>query len=235
MSVRRILLVLLLAAALALWVAGLAGAASPRIICPLASFCCPLPIAATDAAASQPCCQTGPTVCLASPTISAAPNPSSAGRPVTVSGVIPGADAGRQVTLWQELAGQSRFASVATAGTNSESQYAFVLGQGAVQTNRQWYVTASGERSGTVDEHVAAQVTLTRSLHVHVSPNHAGERVWLEQREGAAWTVIARARLNASSSAAIRAAVSANRPPRLRAVLPGDRRNVTSYSRALSL
>ncbi len=91
-------------------------------------------------------------------------------------------------------------------------------------------MTASGEHSATIDQHVAAQVTLTRSLHVHVTPNHAGERVWLEQSESGGWTVIARARLNGSSSAVLTAAVSANRPVKLRAVLPGDGRNVTSYS-----
>ncbi len=236
MRATRIVPVLLAAAALLLWAAP-AGAAAPRIVCPLLTTCCPLPVATPVEAIPSPsvCCEPASTFCLASPTIGSASDPSVAGRQVTVSGLIPGAGSGTQVTLWQRLAGEASFESLATTATSSSGQYTFLLAKGTVQTNREWYVTASGRQSATIDQQVQALVTLTHSLHVRVSPDHAGERVWLEQREGAAWTVIARARLNGSSSAVMSAAFSANHRVKLRAVLPGDRRNIASYSPAIYL
>ncbi len=212
----------------------MAARSQPQIVCPLVASCCPGPPIA-GAPQTVPCCSPTGTLCGSAISIVAAPDPSTAGRAVTVSGLIPGAGAGTPVTLWQKLASESSFHSVATASTTSSGRYGFALGKGAVQTNREWYVSTSSERSVTVHQRVAAQVTLTRTLHVHVTPNHGGERISLEQRLGSRWTVIARARLSGSSSAVITAAVSANHPVKLRAVLPGDRRNLASYSQVIDL
>jgi ribosomal protein RSM22 (predicted rRNA methylase) len=83
-------------------------------------------------------------------------------------------------------------------------------------------------------QRVRATVTLTRLLHVHVSPNHAGERVLIEQRTKHGWKVIARPRLtrltrSSSSQGSVPVAIVSGTVD-LRAVFPGDGRNARSIS-----
>lgn len=218
--------------------------ASQTIVCPLepaghvvtccgppvqgAQPCCPPTATGTEIA--QPICCPPNADCAAGLTIGSTPNPSTAGHQVTISGRLLSGGAGTPVALWQALPGGA-FVQVAQTTTNSIGGYEFV--RSGAETNRQWYVSASSLHSATIDQSVRAVVTLSKSLRVHVSPNHARERVWLQQREGAKWVVIARARLDGSSSAVITAAVSANQPVELRVVLPGDKRNLRSWSRTL--
>ncbi len=127
MTSRRIVPLLLAAAAVSLLWAAPAGAATPRIICPLVTSCCPLPIA-TPTPSPSVCCAPPSTLCLALPTIASTPEPSLAGRPVTVSGWSRAGPREAQVILWQKLPGAVGFQSVARTVTNSSGQYAFALG-----------------------------------------------------------------------------------------------------------
>lgn len=204
------------------------------IVCPLTSGqavipCCGPPVAMAGPAAS-PCCVTPqPIACPTGLTIGSAPDPSSAGNKVTIAGRWLGSTAGTIVQLWQKLPGGATFKQVAQTTTGTTGQYQFV--RGAVETSRQWYVTAGASRSVTIEQQVRATVTLTRLLRVHVSPNHAGERVLIERRTRQGWKVIARPRLTRSSSSNGSVPVAIGRGTFvLRAVFPGDGRNVRSVS-----
>jgi hypothetical protein len=213
------------------------------IVCPLESnsmvtTCCGPPVAT---AAAIPCCL--PTAGTRSPaiacpvlglTISAQPDPSTAGGRVTVSGRWVGGTAGQTISLWEKLPGQSRFRDVAHTATDSSGGYQFVRNE--IKRNREWYVTsASGLRSVTVGQRVRVVVTLgVAGLRAHgrVTPGHAGERVLLEQRRLApatGWAVIARPRLSASSRYSVKLPGSGQ--VEFRTVFPGDSRNIRSVSR----
>jgi hypothetical protein len=170
-----------------------------------------------------------PIACPLRLTIASTPNPSTAGKKVTITGRWSGTTAGTTVQLWQKLPGGTTFKEVAQTSNGATGQYEFV--RPAVETSRQWYVTAGGDRSPTVVQRVRATVTLTRLLHVHVSPNHAGERVLIEQRTKHGWKVIARPRLTRSSSSqgSVPVAIGSG-TVNLRAVFPGDGRNARSIS-----
>lgn len=244
--------------------------AAPHILCPLPDpqagpqvvACCPVPLNAPDASrpSIQPiCCQ--PTACCLSAsccptvpcgsgslTITASPNPSTAGRTVMISGQLTGSSAsGVQVTLWRERAGQSAFHVLATTRTVSAGHYALTLGRGKVMADQAWYVTANGLHSATIRQQVRALVGLSSSsrsatvgggavaLHGHVTPSHAGERVLVEQSRGGGWRVIARARLDKTSSYTVSDRFAQTGPVRLRVVLPADARNTTSVSPTLTV
>jgi hypothetical protein len=148
-----------------------------------------------------------------------------------VSGHWSAGTAGVTVVLWQKLPGSKAFKQVDTTTTDSSGNYQFV--HTGVRTNRQWYVTAMSTRSFTIDEGVRAVVTVSRSLHVAVSPNHDGEQVLLQERDGRAWSVIARIRLPQSTLISI--SLPQGKTAKLRAVLPADKRNVRSVSNLVSL
>ena len=97
-----------------------------------------------------------------------------------------------------------------------------------VETNREWYVAVGSERSVTIDQRVKAVVTLTTpgSLRGQVIPNHADDRVWVEEQTSGHWTVIARPRLSRGST--YHSTGCQGRP--VRVVFPGDGRNVRSAS-----
>jgi hypothetical protein len=235
-------------AGVAIALAAAGPASAPAIICPLepaqtiTTPCCGPPILAGGAArpAVIPCCvccltptaKASPALIICLPlTISASPDPSTAGRTVTVSGHWSAGTAGVTVVLWQKLPGSKTFTQVGTATTDSLGNYRFV--RTGVNTNRQWYVTAMSTHSFTVDEGVHAVVTLSRSLHVAVSPNHDGEHVLLQERNGHAWSVIAHIRLPQSTLVFI--SLPQGKTIKLRAVLPADKRNVRSVSNVVSL
>lgn len=229
---------LLLSAAVALAVlgSGVAAAASNgaqvrntarQIVCPLesarqATTCCGPPTVPPVS-----CCAAESVACSTSVTIASSRSPSTAGHSVTVSGRVSTGTVGTTVELWQELPGKS-FEQVAQTTTSGSGDYSFV--RTAVTTNRKWHVTTGTVSSPTVSQQVLAVVTLMRSGRVHVTPNHAGERVLIERRSGHAWKVFERPKLNRSSSAAL-----ALPPARftLRAVLSADKRNARSISRVV--
>jgi hypothetical protein len=213
--------------------------AAPAIICPLepnstVTTCCGPPVVTAARAAVIPCC--GPvTVARASAiacpviplTISSSRDPSTAGQSVTISGHWIGGRAGPNVVLWQKLPGSTSFKRLAHTTTSSSGDYKFV--RSGVETNREWYVAVSGVHSLTIQQRVRAVVTLNianGSFRGRVSPNHAGERVLFEQDTASGWKVIARPRLSRDSGYSVASRLA----PSLRAVFPGDRRNVRSVS-----
>ncbi len=207
---------------------------SPTVCCTDASACCP----------SGGCC---PTPCTTgSLTIAAAPNPSTAGRKVVISGAFVGNPvSGAQVVLWDKLAGHSSFQKLAQTTTDSSGRYTFTLG-GTVMTDQAWYAASNGVHSATLEQHVNALVGLSSSTHAatvgravrlrgHVTPSHAGETVLIEQRRGGAWRAVARAKLGRTSSYSISHRFSQHGTVRLRAVLAGDARNDRSVSSTFTL
>ena len=245
---RLMLLCAIVAASLAVMLAG-ASTASPILICPVTAgpgvICCGPPIVccgppvvqASITPVVQPgtCCP-GTALCVQILTIATAPNPSSAAQSVVISGQMPnGSVAVTAVDLWQRLPGQSQFHKLLEQSTDGSGAYSITE---TPATNRQWYVTAGGLRSATVDQQVQALVTLkvhrtsgrSVTLTGAVSPSHARERVLLETGSGNNWTVIARPRLDRHSRFHVRFHTLSRRSGALRAVLPGDSRNMQSVS-----
>jgi hypothetical protein len=226
----------------------MASGSAPIIVCPLAANsvipCCGPPIthaSSTDVIPPPLCCPPN-ALCALALAVKSAPNPSTAGGRVTVSGRLSGSpDVGSPVVLWQRLPGRTGFQRVATASTATAGQYTIARPAGAVETNRFWYVTAGGMRSRTVAQQVQATVTLTiaasgaapgqlRTFRGHVSPAHAGQRVVLEQRSHAGWQALARARLDRGSNFRLRHKFRHRGAKQVRAVFPGDSRNIRSPS-----
>ena len=185
--------------------------------------------------------------CTAGVTMVVAPNPSTAGAPILIGGQVTGAPVPATVVLWQRRGTQRRFHAVTQTRTNAIGQYVIARGQGAVETNSTWYVAARDQltvrdlRSPTLAQRVYAVVTLSSSetnaapgdvvsFAGDVTPSHAGQQVLLEQNTGSGWQVIAEPRLNGASDYAVNQQFTADEVVYFRAVLPGDRRNITSYS-----
>ena len=181
------------------------------------------------------------------PTIASVPNPSTASAPVVVYGRVPDSPTtGVRVVLWHRLPGQPSFSVVAQTTTNSSGRYAILLDPGVVKTNREWYVTAREERSRVVAQRVRARMTLSASattavpgavvtLSGAVTPSHAGERVLIEQLGAGGWRTIAKPRLDRQSTLAVRYRFAHDGLAQVRAVLPGDERNITSSSPAVAV
>ena len=229
---------------------------APAIICPLepnstVPTCCGPPVVTAPAArpAAIPCCVCCGPVTVASRsaaiaclplTISSSPDPSTAGHTVTISGRRAGAGSGALVVLWEKLPAAKGFKDVAHTTTGSSGQYQFV--RTGVETNRKWYVASGGLRSVTLDQQVKAVVTLTRDLDVHVSPNHACERLLLERRTAHGWVVMDREAIpgtvrhrDSITSCGQAGFFAISRPIELRAVFPGDARNIRSVSNIVVL
>lgn len=209
---------------------------SHMIVCPLEPNstitipCCGPPIV-TAASSAFICCGTPqPIACPIGLTLASSSDPSVAGQKVTLTGRWPGGTTGQTVVLWQRLPGAKQFTKVGQTNTGSLGDFQFV--RTGITTNREWYVTVGSERSLTVAQQVKAVVTFSSSLLVHVSPDHAGERVLIQQRMPHAWVVTLRPRLDRSSSVQIQ--VGGHGGFDLRAVFPGDKRNTRSASRVLT-
>ena len=141
--------------------------------------------------------------------------------------------------------GQSTFHQVAQTTTDSAGQYQVHVETRHGQADQQWYVTANGLQSPTLDQSVNALVGLTGLQRVvvgqamllrgHVTPSHAGQLVLIEQRKGARWTVIARPRLGHASNYGLMHRFTRSGTVALRTVLPGDARNDRSGSSILTV
>lgn len=239
--------------AFALAGSSLASGSAPIIVCPLAAHsiipCCGPPVrhaGSTDVIPPPLCCPPNAPCALAL-TVKSAPNPSTAGGRVTVSGRLSGSpEVGSPVVLWQRLPGRTGFQRVAQASAGTAGQFTIGRPAGAVETNRFWYVTAGGMRSRTVEQQVQATVTLTvaapsaapgqmRTFSGHVSPAHARQRVVLEQRSRRGWQPLARARLDRGSNFTLRHKFLHRGAKQVRAVFPGDSRNIRSPSAVVAI
>jgi hypothetical protein len=219
------------------------------IVCPLSRAetptCCGPPVErASSAAPSTQCCAAASTAiaCIPSLTISASPDPGTADGKITVSGaLLRGAGANVSVTLWQRLAGKKKFSKMMTTTTDSTGSYSVALAAGKVKTSRHWYATANGLTSPTIDEPVAAVVTLrvwsgrhSSTINGTVSPAHAGERVALQRLVYGGWVTIAHPRIGRKSAFRVHYAHKPEVRATLRAVFAGDSRNCRSMSPALT-
>ncbi len=174
-------------------------------------------------------------------------NPARAGQRIALTGRLMGrAASGARVTLWQRLAGQRVFHPAGGARTDGAGRFTIARRAGTVETNRQWYVSARGLRSGIVRERVRAVISLTSptaavdagavaSLSGTVKPAHRRAQALIEQRIGNRWRVIARLHLGRSSSYRATITFTQGGPQQLRAELRGDSRNVRSYSSVLTV
>ncbi|MBV9309329.1 MAG: hypothetical protein JOZ73_00765 [Solirubrobacterales bacterium] len=182
-------------------------------------------------------------------TINAVPNPINAGDGVLIYGQLSGPHrANRSIRLFQRLTvpGQ-HYQLVGRAKTDSSGLYEFVRAD--VTTNRNWFVAGpAGSHSRKVHERVHALVSInasnispdTRHAVVftgHVTPNHAGERVFLQEQKGTSddWRTLKSDRLNAGSNYSIKYRWSTPGERDVRVVFRGDRRNIRSTSDTVTI
>jgi phospholipase C len=209
------------------------------------------------AGAQAPAKRCVPAAAAAGVSLYASRNPSSAGAPVSVFGrmlrprgrVAHGLK-GRplcaaSVTLWQARPPGARFSAAASQSTDAAGRFSFRFAVGAVQTNRQWYVTVAKLRSRTVTEAVRALVTFAAPVTFAVvgdrelvtgtvAPAHRGGRVLLQRAAGSAWKTVASAGLHAGSAFSLNYLF---RQPgnAWRMLLPADAQNAQSSSPVLKL
>lgn len=187
-------------------------------------------------------------------TIAATPNPIVTGDPLLIHGRLNRpSHAGATIVLWHKIAGQPRFTIVGHTTTDANGFYSFTRRQGVVATNRRWFTTLAGSgratHSRTVSERVAAAVTLdsppATALTNHrvvftgkVSPNHRGERVYLQAQVGSngdRWRTIDTGRIRSGSIYRIvhRFRIPGDRT--VRVLFRGDRRNTRAPSDEASI
>lgn len=189
-------------------------------------------------------------------TINVFPNPILAGESVVIYGQLNHAPvAPEMIVLYHHIAGSHQgFREVGHTTTGPTGTYEFFRADGVVTTNRSWFVREAGHpgvHSRTVSERVHALVSLTASpapttgydtnhaivFSGHVTPNHAGERVYLQEQtdaNGNEWQTIDSGRLGRGSS--YRIAHTFKRPGEhdVRVVFPGDNRNIRGESDPLT-
>jgi len=217
------------------------SANAKMVVCPQARdaiiSCCGPPVEAVE-----PCCPT--VACAASRlTMASSADPAVAGSKITVSGdLIDTSNVGQTITLWQEPAGAKAFSQSQTTTTGTGGAYSFTLAAGTVETNRAWYVSAGGGlQSGTLHEQVSALIHLKAkrsksgemALSGTVAPAHAGQVVLLQRLVGAKWRTFSRPRLSGKSKFIAHVRKGAGGLAMVRAELPGDGRNIESFSQTL--
>jgi hypothetical protein len=179
-------------------------------------------------------------------TIAATPNPVPAGNGVLVYGQLNGPDhAGQTINLFHHLDGSHHdWTMVGQTTTTSTGFYRFPRAEGVVWTNRSWYVTGpDGTRSRVIHESVRALVSLQASTTSAftkqpvlftgtVTPNHTGEDVLLQQRvaPGDHWKTIDSGEIGAGSAFSISHEWARPGVHDVRAVFPGDVRNIRGVS-----
>lgn len=181
-------------------------------------------------------------------TINVTPNPILAGEAVLIYGQLNGSPvAGQTVVLYHHLAGSDRgYTRVSSTTTDSRGFYSFPRAEDVVTTDRSWYVREAGVHSihsRTVYERVAALVSLAPSVTSqdtehpvvftgHVTPDHAGERVALQEQVGSSdeWRALKLGRLGPGSNYSISYRWRVAGDHDVRVVFPGDLRNVGGAS-----
>jgi hypothetical protein len=183
-------------------------------------------------------------------TIDASPNPIVAGDPVLIYGQLNVADQANQtVRLYHRINPQPFFTLIGVTKTDAQGFYEFTRAEDIVLTNRNWFVRGpSDTHSRTVHERVAAEVSLAANqtsgdtLHPliftgHVTPDHAGQRVYLQAQKGASddWTTLKGGRLGPDSNYSIsnRWRIPGERD--VRVLLPADVRNTAAASTPVAL
>src|SRR5438270_7071277 len=128
-------------------------------------------------------------------TINATPNPVNAAGGVLIYRQLNGASSGNQtIRLYHRINPNRQFTLLGKTTTDSLGFYEFPRAEGIVNSNREWFaVGPGGTRSRIYHERVYALVSLSASatnvdtkqtvtFTGHVTPNHIGERVYLQQQ-----------------------------------------------------
>lgn len=181
-------------------------------------------------------------------TINATPNPILAGESVLIYGQLNGSQvAGQTIWLYQHVADSTRgFTRIARTTTDSHGFYEFTRPEGEVVTNRIWFAREAGKQgvhSRTTYERVAALVSLKASSTTadtthpvvfsgHVTPDHTGERVLLQEQSGSGdeWTTLKSARLGPDSNYEIAYTWRVPGERDVRVLFPGDDENIRGVS-----
>lgn len=181
-------------------------------------------------------------------TINAAPNPSIAGEPVLVYGQLNAPPvAGQTIVLYHHVAGSHQgFTPIGHTTTDAHGFYDFPRPDGLVQTNRAWFVREAGGQhvhSRTVFERVSALVSLAANMTSadtgqpivfsgHVDPNHAFERVFLQEQRGASdnWHTLKSTLLRPGSNYSLDYRWRVPGVRDVRVVFRGDFRNIRGES-----
>jgi len=184
-------------------------------------------------------------------TISATPNPILSGQGVLIYGQLnTTSNADQKIKLYHRVSPKTSFSLVQTTTTSAVGFYYFTRAEGVVTTNRSWFVTGpDGTHSRTISEGVAALVTLSsnRTTAVtgqrivftgNVSPSHSFQRVKLEEQNGLlgnVWTTLASTYTDGSSNFDFSHSWARPGDYTLRAVFPGDARNLEGDSDSLTV
>jgi hypothetical protein len=178
-------------------------------------------------------------------TIHAVPGHILAGDAVLIYGRLEGpGHANRQVRLYHRINPNVRFSLIGITRTNTFGEYEFTRAEGVVLSNRSWFVRGpSFSHSRTVHERVAALITLAASsvngltrhaiaFSGHLTPNHRGSVVWLQQQNaaGTGWHNLSRTVVGSGSNYQISHAWRVPGAYEVRALFRGDRRNTTAPS-----
>ena len=183
--------------------------------------------------------------------ISARPNPLTAGRQVRVFGQLVGARhgvnrCGITIVLWRRLPGQRGFSAIARTSTLAGGRYSIIFPAGSVSINREWYATARGLSSRVLAEYVRPALTLTSTATFAIAgdvetftgqlePAFRGERVWLQRRAGRGWVTMSGSRVGAGSTFSLNHRFTMGRTEQWRAVLPASTRDLGSSSSVVKI
>lgn len=183
-------------------------------------------------------------------TIAAAPNPVAAGEGVVIYGRLGGGTSGEAITLYHHVfGGRPGYHRVGTTTTTSGGYYEFTREEGVVFTNRNWFVRGPDRsHSRTMHERVIPLLSINASSSSadtnqpivftgHVDPNHAFQRVFLQQENGSGddWRTLKSDVLDASSDYAITYRWKRPGVHDVRVVFRGDRRNVRGESDSVTV
>jgi hypothetical protein len=185
-------------------------------------------------------------------TINAIPNPIDAGEGVFIYGRLNVDPVGGQtIVLYHHLAGSGLgYTRVGTTMTDSNGFYEFTRAEDVVLTNRSWFVREAGSHpihSRTVFERVSALVSISASTPTavtgqpvdftgHVDPNHAGERVILqEETPTGEWRDLKAGRLDFRSNYSIVYRWRFAGDHTVRALFPSDLRNISGTSDSVAV
>jgi hypothetical protein len=159
--------------------------------------------------------------------------------------------AGQEVKLYHHLLGSPGFTFVQSATTDAGGSYEIFGADGAVETNRSFYVRSRGARSATRHVWVAAQVTLSGptegqlltgfpnrvSFTGAVSPADVGARVILQRQNAATgndWHRIDSGFVEATGNFTITHTFIVPGDANIRVLVRSQRRNIPSVSNVLA-
>ena len=196
-------------------------------------------------------------------TIAATPNPIVAGDAVLIYGQLNTASPGGQkIVLYHRINPARSFTVISTTTTSATGFYEFNRPQNpltdlsVVMSNRNWYVRAPGLagniHSRTVHERVAAAVSLTAptppstgfltgqavTFTGAVAPNHAGNRVYLQEQSGLlgdTWKTVKIGRLTAASQFSLNYRFKVPGDHTMRVLFRGDARNLAAASDSVTV